>query len=168
MLPNLCPYNTRKLQFRSKQCVFLDFRDMHKGFECLEVSTGRVYISRDVIFDENVFPFAFLHPNARACLRSEIINLSSDLFPTFFVQWVFSQETIWLMIQLISLITLLRKILFSKYWWTRGKSTSWWDAQESGVPVPGEFASGSSPPHDSSPGELAPPTSPPAATLSPA
>jgi hypothetical protein len=84
MLPNLCPYNTRKLQFRSKQCVFLDFRDMHKGFECLEVSTGRVYISRDVIFDENVFPFAFLHPNARACLRSEIINLSSDLFPTFF------------------------------------------------------------------------------------
>jgi histone deacetylase 1/2 len=59
--PDLRPYNTRKLQFRSKQCVFVGFSDMHKGFKCLEVSTGRVYISRDVVFDENIFPFASLH-----------------------------------------------------------------------------------------------------------
>ena len=46
---------------------------MHKGYKCLDVSSGCVYISRDVIFDENVFPFTELHPNAGARLRSEIL-----------------------------------------------------------------------------------------------
>jgi histone deacetylase 1/2 len=31
---------------------------MHKGYKCLDRRTGRIYISRDVIFDETVFPFA--------------------------------------------------------------------------------------------------------------
>jgi histone deacetylase 1/2 len=77
--PNLRPYNSRKLQFRSKQCVFLGYSHMHKGFKCLDVTEGRVYISRDVIFDEDVFPFAKLHPNAGARLRSEILLLPPHL-----------------------------------------------------------------------------------------
>jgi len=76
--PNLRPYNTHKLQFRSKQCVFLGYSVLHKGFKCLDVSSGRVYISRDVTFDENVFPFAKLHPNAGARLRPEILLLPSE------------------------------------------------------------------------------------------
>jgi hypothetical protein len=36
---------------------------MHKGFKCLDVTKGRIYISRDAIFDENVFPLASLHPS---------------------------------------------------------------------------------------------------------
>jgi hypothetical protein len=31
-----------------------------------------VYVSCDVVFDETIFPFASLHPNAGACLRKEI------------------------------------------------------------------------------------------------
>jgi hypothetical protein len=31
---------------------------MHKGYKCLHPPTNRVYISRDVVFDEHVFPFA--------------------------------------------------------------------------------------------------------------
>jgi hypothetical protein len=42
------------------------------------VSTGRIYISRDVVFDENIFPFASLHPNAGARLRAEILLLPSN------------------------------------------------------------------------------------------
>ena len=42
--PNLRPYNTRKLAFRSTSCVFLGYSSLHKGFKCLEVSTGRVHI----------------------------------------------------------------------------------------------------------------------------
>jgi hypothetical protein len=51
---------------------------MNKGFKCLDLSTGRIYISRDVIFDENVFPFSKLQSNAGPKLRSEI-----SLLPQF-------------------------------------------------------------------------------------
>ena len=77
--PNLRPYNTRKLSFRSKQCVFIGYSPQHKGFKCLDVQTGRVYISRDVVFDETVFPFQGLHPNARALLQKQILLLPSSL-----------------------------------------------------------------------------------------
>jgi hypothetical protein len=52
---------------------------MHKGVKCLDISTGRIYISRDVVFDENVFLFASLHPNAGALLKQEILLLPSNV-----------------------------------------------------------------------------------------
>jgi histone deacetylase 1/2 len=70
--PNLRPYNARKLQYRSTRCVFLGYSNLHKGFKCLEPTTGRVYVSRDVVFDESVYPFAQLHPNAGARLRADL------------------------------------------------------------------------------------------------
>jgi hypothetical protein len=69
---HLSPYNSRKLKFRLKQCVFLGYSDMHKGYKCLEVSTDRVFISRNAIFDKEIFPFSKLNLNTRAQLRSEI------------------------------------------------------------------------------------------------
>jgi hypothetical protein len=48
---------------------------MHKGYKCLDISTGRVYISRDVIFDENIFPFAELHLNAGTRYSSVVLLL---------------------------------------------------------------------------------------------
>jgi hypothetical protein len=38
-----------------------------------------VYKSRDVIFDESVFPFEYLHSNARARLRKEVLLLLEHL-----------------------------------------------------------------------------------------
>ena len=81
--PNLRPYNSRKLEFRSKRCVFLGYSNLHKGYKCLDISTGRVYISRDVVFDEEIFPFKDRHPNAGAQLRSEILLLPSSLRDNF-------------------------------------------------------------------------------------
>jgi hypothetical protein len=52
---------------------------MHKGYKCLDVTEGRVYISRDVVFDEDIYPFAQLHPNAGARLRFEILLLPPSL-----------------------------------------------------------------------------------------
>jgi hypothetical protein len=40
---------------------------------------GCVYVSRDVVFDESVFPFASLHPNASARLRAELALLPDVL-----------------------------------------------------------------------------------------
>jgi hypothetical protein len=77
---NLHPFNEWKLQFRSKQCVFLGYSHQYKGFKCLDVCTGRIYISRDVIFYENVTPFATLNPNACVRLRVKVELLRSNLY----------------------------------------------------------------------------------------
>ena len=77
--PHLRPYNTHELAFRYKKCVFLGYSPIHKGVKCLDVSIGRVYISRDVVFDESVYPFASLHPNGRALLKKELLLLPPHL-----------------------------------------------------------------------------------------
>lgn len=45
----------------------------------MDPSEGHVYISRDIVFDENVFPFSELHPNAGTRLRAEILLLPEFL-----------------------------------------------------------------------------------------
>jgi hypothetical protein len=73
--PNLRPYNTHKLQFRSLRCAFLGYSNLHKGYKCLDISTGHVYISRDVIFDETIFPFAEIHPRTGAHYTNDVLLL---------------------------------------------------------------------------------------------
>ena len=58
---HLHPYQTQKFDFRSSQCVLLGSSASHKGYQCLHASSGHIYISRDVVFDESSFPFQFLH-----------------------------------------------------------------------------------------------------------
>jgi hypothetical protein len=50
---------------------------------CLDVSSGGVYISRDVVFDETVFPFSKMDANAGARLRTEINLLHPTLVSTY-------------------------------------------------------------------------------------
>jgi histone deacetylase 1/2 len=64
--PNLRLYNKHKLEFWSIQCVFLGYSNAHKGYKCLDISTGHRYISYGIVFDKAVFPFANLHSNAGA------------------------------------------------------------------------------------------------------
>ena len=54
---NLCyvhvPAKTRhKMDSRSTKCVFLGYPDERKSYKCYDPSTKKVYVSRDVIFDE--------------------------------------------------------------------------------------------------------------------
>jgi hypothetical protein len=56
--PNLQPYNVNKLQPWSIQCLFPGYSLLHKGYKCLHIPSSRVYFSRDVIFQEEIFPFS--------------------------------------------------------------------------------------------------------------
>jgi hypothetical protein len=43
---------------RSTRCVFLEYSVDHKDYRCLGLSTNNIVVSRHVVFDEVVFPFA--------------------------------------------------------------------------------------------------------------
>ncbi|KAE8719380.1 hypothetical protein F3Y22_tig00109971pilonHSYRG00141 [Hibiscus syriacus] len=55
--PHLWLFQQHKLDFRSQPCTFLGYSPQHKGYLCL-ATNGRIYITRHVVFDEFVFPFA--------------------------------------------------------------------------------------------------------------
>lgn len=50
------PFNKHKIQLRSQECVYLEISPQQKGFRCLN-KDGRSYISKDVIFNVQHFPF---------------------------------------------------------------------------------------------------------------
>lgn len=54
--PYLRLYNNNKLQFHSKCCVFYGYSLNHHGYMCLDPFMGNVFISQQVVFDENSFP----------------------------------------------------------------------------------------------------------------
>lgn len=55
-------YRAHKLEPKSFPFVFIRYNIKHKGYKCLYASTGRVYISRHVIFDEPILPYSsFAH-----------------------------------------------------------------------------------------------------------
>ena len=56
--PCLRPYNKHKLQFRTQPCTFLGYYNQYKDYKCL-APDGRVYVSRNVTFNEHSFPFAY-------------------------------------------------------------------------------------------------------------
>ena len=69
--PHLRAYTSHKLNYRSEKYVFLGYSSMHLGYRCLSLTTNRIYISRDVIFGEQVFPF---HQNASINRHSNSVS----------------------------------------------------------------------------------------------
>lgn len=55
--PITIPYNAHKTDFHSKPCIFLRYNASHKGYLCFHQPTSRIYISRHVVFNEEVFPY---------------------------------------------------------------------------------------------------------------
>ncbi|PKU86287.1 Retrovirus-related Pol polyprotein from transposon TNT 1-94 [Dendrobium catenatum] len=55
--PWLRPYTPNKLLPRSQECTFIGYSPSHKGYKCLSPLSNKIFISRHVTFNENVFPY---------------------------------------------------------------------------------------------------------------
>ncbi|KAL4302051.1 hypothetical protein GQ457_10G019450 [Hibiscus cannabinus] len=53
--PNMRLFNRHKFDFRTKRCIFMGYNSSYKGYKCMNES-GRVFVSRHVVFDEDSFP----------------------------------------------------------------------------------------------------------------
>lgn len=73
--PLLKPYNISKLQPKTTTCVFLGYVGQHKGFICLDIAHGKIYVARHVLFDESTFPYS----NPSLLQRLKLSSASSQL-----------------------------------------------------------------------------------------
>ena len=77
--PFLRPYNHQKVDFHSRECIFLGYSPSHKGYQCLD-SSGKVFISKDVVFNEIRFPYSEIFPSSsQSTVTSDASTLSSFL-----------------------------------------------------------------------------------------
>ena len=53
--PYLRDYARNKFDYKSYPCVFVGYSPTHKGYRCLHPISKRIFISRHVVFDEDVF-----------------------------------------------------------------------------------------------------------------
>ena len=80
-------HNRHKFAPRSKQCVMLGYPQGIKGYRLLDLDTKQIFVSRDVIFYENSFPFhssQHSKPTTPMVLPSPITDLPMPLSPITF------------------------------------------------------------------------------------
>lgn len=69
------PKQRHKFQDRARACVFLGYPAGYKGYKWLDVQSNSIFISRNVVFHENIFLF----------LQSPTPTGYEDFFPRFSV-----------------------------------------------------------------------------------
>ena len=52
------PKNRTKFDPRARACIFLGYTSSFKGYKLLDIETYSVFVSRHVIFHEEIFPFS--------------------------------------------------------------------------------------------------------------
>lgn len=83
--PNLRPHNNHKINFISKTCIFNGYNPCHQGYKCFDLATGKIFVSRHVVFDESLFsytcPKSFIKaaPSSSKYLSSNLKLQSSSL-----------------------------------------------------------------------------------------
>lgn len=87
--PNLT--TPHKLAQRTSPCIFLGYPTNHHGYQCLDLSSRKIIISRHVIFDETIFPFKSVKPNEAPSY--DFLDVTSTPSPIFTTTSHFSTQT---------------------------------------------------------------------------
>ena len=62
VFPYLRDYAKHKLSPRSTSCIFIGYSPKYKGYQCLDPTTLRIYLTQHAQFDEDTYPFSGLSP----------------------------------------------------------------------------------------------------------
>lgn len=80
VFPYLKAYVKHKLESRSTYCDFLGYAPPHKGYLCLELSSGKVIISMHLSFMRIIFLFFFMKVLLN-CRKKRNNSFTCCLFP---------------------------------------------------------------------------------------
>ena len=84
--PCLKTYATSKMDSRSERCVFLGYSALYIGYRCLSLTSGKIYISRDIIFKEHDYPYKKPSLISNSDNLSTLELLGSSQAPILFAQ----------------------------------------------------------------------------------
>ncbi|KAL2249557.1 UNVERIFIED_CONTAM: Retrovirus-related Pol polyprotein from transposon RE2 [Sesamum indicum] len=71
--------NKKKFDSRSYKCVFLGYGHGQKGYKVYDLASQSIFVTRDLVFHENYFPFESITSDNLAC-PLPIVPIDSDVF----------------------------------------------------------------------------------------